>query len=76
MTKGRTHRGGWLLCSEPICFACGKAFSISSTHVHVFTSDRQMVCVGLNCGTHIRHSGAAGYQPPMGGPKLYLEKPE
>ena len=56
---------------EP-CFACGRA--ISGRQYWVITEDGgQTVMVGRNCYNEVRKADkAGGYQPPDGGPKLFL----
>ncbi len=53
---------------EP-CFACGKGTSKPQL---ADTRDGQIVRVGRECHVLIREAGAAGYQPPRGGPRLWL----
>jgi len=36
------------------------------------TRDDQVVKVGPDCFKHVRAGGALGWQPPRGGPRLYL----
>ena len=51
------------------CFACGK--ELKSPNL-VDTRDGQTVYVGPECFAKVREAGESGYQPPKGGPKLYL----
>ena len=52
------------------CFACARRLG---THPHmVECMDEQTVYVGSECFKKITQAGRAGYQPPLGGPKLYL----
>lgn len=51
------------------CFACNK--TLKSRPYPVDTRDDQVVMVGPECFKHIKKAGADGYQPPLGGPKLY-----
>jgi hypothetical protein len=37
----------------------------------VVTADGQEVRVGSDCAKKIIRAGLSGYQPPLGGPKLY-----
>lgn len=54
---------------EP-CFACGKRMARSGYLVGC--KDDQTVFVGPECLRHIKEAGENGYQPPKGGPRLYL----
>lgn len=51
------------------CFACGKR--LGKTPALVDTRDGQRVFVGRECYKLVRDAGENGYQPPLGGPKLY-----
>jgi hypothetical protein len=51
------------------CFACGRV--LSGSYNVVDTHEDQCVRVGLDCGRKIIRSGAVGYQPPKGGPRLF-----
>ena len=50
------------------CFACNNK---RASHAAV-TSDGQLVFVGSECIKKIRAAGTVGYQPPLGGPVLFL----
>jgi hypothetical protein len=52
------------------CFACNRRMLRSVVYAAV-TSDGQEVKVGRDCAKKIIGSGMNGYQPPLGGPKLY-----
>ena len=52
------------------CFACNRI--ISTTTRIVDTRDNQLVFVGADCYKRIAAAREAGYQPPQGGPRLYL----
>lgn len=52
------------------CFACDKKLGKNPRLVD--TRDSQLVYVGSDCYKRIEKSGNDGYQPPKGGPKLYL----
>lgn len=54
---------------EP-CFACGKKMR-HNIHM-VDTRDDQRVFVGGDCYRHVIKAGEVGYQPPLGGPRLWL----
>lgn len=56
------------------CFACDKP--LGDTHRYADTRDDQIVRVGPNCFALIQAAGEEGYQPPKGGPKLYVVKDE
>lgn len=51
------------------CFACGRP--LSPFPHSVATCDGQRVYVGTSCFRLIAKSGADGYQPALGGPRLY-----
>lgn len=52
------------------CFACGR--KLGKIPAQAITEDyAQAVFVGLNCFKLIKAAGSRGYQPPLGGPKLY-----
>ncbi len=54
------------------CFACDR---VITTKPHVAdTRDSQIVYVGSECFKHIAAAGEEGYQPPRGGPRLYIAK--
>jgi hypothetical protein len=56
------------------CFACDKKLG---RHPAVAdTRDDQAVYVGSECYKLIRAAGEAGYQPPKGGPRLWVMSPE
>lgn len=50
------------------CFACDK---ITSRPRLVRCIDEQTVMVGSDCFRYIRDAKNKGYQPPLGGPKLF-----
>lgn len=54
------------------CFACGKRLRCRSELV--YCSDEQAPVVGPDCWQHIWDAGDKGYQPPMGGPRLWAKK--
>lgn len=53
------------------CFACDRP--LGTKPAMAVTSDGQHVFVGLECFRQIVNSGDAGYQPPLGGPRLFFE---
>lgn len=54
------------------CFACNR--TLGKRPAVVDTRDGQTVFVGRECFKLIKAAGEAGYQPPLGGPRLYLCK--
>lgn len=52
------------------CFACGRRLH-ASRPATARAGDGQTVLVGITCATKITEAGAAGYEPPRGGPRLY-----
>lgn len=56
------------------CFACGRAITRFPPAV-VDTRDDQTVYVGPDCFQKVKQAGEAGYQPPRGGPRLWLLPP-
>lgn len=56
---------------EP-CFACGN--SLQEIGRPVTTINGQGPWVGQECGCyqHVKEAAEAGYQPPKGGPRLWL----
>jgi hypothetical protein len=52
------------------CFACGRVLGVRPLLVD--TRDAQTVFVGAECAKQITASGNEGWQPPRGGPRLYL----
>lgn len=55
--------------TETKCFSCGRR--LPKTKQLVDTRDDQKVWVGPDCHLKVREAGELGYQPPLGGPKLY-----
>lgn len=55
------------------CFACGR--KTGKTPQLVDTRDDQLVYVGSECFKLIKAAGEGGYQPPKGGPRLWLSAP-
>ena len=53
------------------CFACDRLILGRAPH-SADTRDGQVVHVGAICFRQIKKAGDAGYQPPKGGPRLYL----
>ncbi len=52
------------------CFACGRRLGAAA--VVVDTRDSQSVAVGRECYKLVVAAGDVGYQPPKGGPRLWL----
>lgn len=52
------------------CYACGR--KIVGTPAMADTRDAQTVYVGPECFRKIKQAGESGYQPPKGGPRLWL----
>lgn len=53
------------------CFACNKPNVTLGCRIAT-TRDGQTVFVGRDCAKKIKAAGEAGYQPPTGGPLLWL----
>lgn len=55
------------------CYACGK--DVRTTR-YAYTADdgQQQQPVGPDCYRAISHFGKSGYQPPRGGPRLYVRQ--
>lgn len=51
------------------CFACGKRLGKNPPIAD--TRDGQRVYVGSECFKYIKLGGDNGYQPPLGGPRLW-----
>lgn len=52
------------------CFACGKKLGRNSPLID--TRDGQTAHVGRECFKLVKAAGESGYQPPLGGPRLYV----
>lgn len=52
------------------CFACGRPLGANPHRAD--TRDAQVVDVGRECYRLIEAAGEDGYQPPRGGPRLWL----
>lgn len=52
------------------CFACDR--KLGRSPLLVDTRDGQLVYVGRECAKMIRAGGSAGWQPPKGGPRLWV----
>jgi hypothetical protein len=51
------------------CFACDKKLGLNPKLVQSAV-DEQTMYVGSDCYKRILAAGEAGYQPPLGGPRL------
>lgn len=56
------------------CFACNKPVRTSAVRL-ADTRDDQIVEVGPDCFKRIHRAGQGGYQPRLGGPRLYPMAP-
>ena len=56
------------------CFACDR--KLGKNPKLVDTRDAQLVFVGSECHKMIVQAGESGYQPPLGGPRLFLIQPQ
>lgn len=58
------------------CYACGQRFRNPDNWHDVFLQDdgHRSVMVGPECFTRVLKAGPAGYAPPRGGPRLFIEK--
>lgn len=59
-----------MVTCELRCFACNRP--LGKSPVIVDTRDDQTVYVGRECYKLVVAAGETGYQPPLGGPRLYL----
>lgn len=59
---------------KPKCYACNRV--LKKPHA-VYTADDggQRQFVGPECFQHVLAAGDAGYEPPLGGPRLYAARP-
>lgn len=55
------------------CYACGKA--MRSRPNNVWTIDGQPQPVGRDCFKKVQSALGMGWQPPRGGPRLFLHPP-
>lgn len=56
------------------CFACDKVIKVPFPRTAITDDGAQRVYVGRECYKNIEKSKEQGWQPPKGGPKLYLER--
>lgn len=54
------------------CFACDRPLGRLGPEWMADTRDGQLVYVGRECFRKIKGAGALGWQPPKGGPRLWL----
>ena len=52
------------------CFVCGKKLGKNPRRVD--THEDQFPSVGVECYKIVKAAGAAGYQPPLGGPRVWV----
>lgn len=55
------------------CFACDRVLGRNPKQAD--TRDDQVVLVGSECYSKIKAAGEQGYQPPKGGPRLFMLPP-
>jgi len=60
------------MTTKTLCFSCDK--QLGKYPALVTCHDEQDVFVGSKCYRLIKSAGIQGYQPPLGGPKLYLKE--
>lgn len=67
-------RRGEAFSQDQKCYACARPFG-GRRHDYpwVLTIDGQRQFVGNDCFKKVAKAGAAGYQPPLGGPRLFAE---
>ena len=53
------------------CFACGATLKVWRM---AFTIDGQSVFIGSSCAKKTARSGAVGWQPDRGGPRLFTSR--
>lgn len=64
----RAFIGPWM---SPKCFACGRKLAGRRGFL-IDTRDDQLEFVGPECVKNVQAAGPDGYQPPAGGPRLFL----
>lgn len=52
------------------CFACGRKVGVGAAKAD--TREDQWVYIGSECLKRLHDAGEAGWQPPRGGPRLYV----
>jgi hypothetical protein len=52
------------------CFACDK--KMKNRKYLIRCEDEQTAFVGPECYKYVEKSGECGYQPPLGGPRLFV----
>lgn len=61
-----------MIDSQDKCFACDKPIKGDQNAYEAYVkSDKQMQYVGSECYKKILLAGQKGYQPPLGGPRLF-----
>ena len=58
------------------CYACDHYVKAGKSPRIVWTSDGQLQWVGYCCYKKISKAKKKGYQPPLGGPRLFIFNPE
>lgn len=53
------------------CFACDRPLRGRQREYLVRCADEQTVFIGSDCFRRVRETGPDGYQPPLGGPRLF-----
>lgn len=61
------------MSSTDRCFACDR--KLLSRRYKADTRDDQIVDVGPDCYKLVKATGEQGYQPPLGGPRLWTTTP-
>lgn len=57
------------------CYACDRTAKTAGAVVYTADDGGQRQFVGPDCYQQIQAAGSAGFQPPKGGPRLYIERP-
>ncbi len=67
------HRRKRTRDAEP-CYSCGKPMKSERFTVYTADDGGQIQYVGPECFRKIKAAGSAGFQPPLGGPRLYIKR--
>ena len=66
------------MAQDDKCFACGRKFRRNAfgfiVHPEAITLDGQRVFIGYDCARRIAEAGKDGYQPALGGPRLWIDQ--
>lgn len=54
------------------CYACGRPMLGTGSRVLTEDDGHQRQYVGPDCYQHVVDAGELGYQPPKGGPRLFV----